>query len=72
MSKSPYNPNTTITICEGMWSDAKTFRKDQIICMITADKRGMTLSLHNRKVQLIIPLEPVADRLREVLNGRDR
>ena len=72
MSKSPYNPDTTITTCKGMWSDENSFAIDEITCMITADERGATLSLHNRKVQLIIPLEPIADRLREVLNGRDR
>jgi hypothetical protein len=59
---------TTETLVRGMQTDGYKIRVRDIMVRITKDKLGMTLSLSNEDdVMLAIPLEPVKERLREVL-----
>lgn len=59
---------TTAKMVKGMQTDGDSFLVRDIVVRITKDEHGITLSLSNEEdVMLIIPLEPVKERLREVL-----
>lgn len=58
----------TAKMVKGMQTDGDRIIVRDIVVRITKDEHGITLSLSNEEdVMLIIPLEPVKQRLREVL-----
>lgn len=59
---------TTAKMVKGMQTDGDRIFVRDIVVRITKDEHGITLSLSNEEdVMLIIPLEPVKGRLKEVL-----
>ena len=58
----------TAKLVKGMQTDGDRICVRDIVVRITKDEHGITLSLSNEEdVMLIIPLEPVKARLKEVL-----
>lgn len=65
---SAMNPGTQWRTIAGMITTEKFMRVQSITVRITKDDHGMGLSLSDdRTTQIYIPLEPIADKLREVL-----
>lgn len=66
--RSAYNPGTQWRTVLGTVSNGEYIRAEGITVRITQDKDGKSLSLSDdKKIMLLIPLEPIADKLREVL-----
>ena len=65
---SAYNPGTQWRTVLGTVSNGEYIRTEGIKVRITQGKDGKSLSLSDdKKIMLLIPLEPIADKLREVL-----
>ena len=62
------NPGTTEHRIRGAQSDGRTVVQKDLTVRITSDDWGKTLSISNEDdVMLMVPMEPILDRLREVL-----
>lgn len=62
------NNRTTTHIVPGAETDGKTIITKDIVVRITSDQMGKTISLSNEDdVMLMIPLEPIIPRLKEIL-----
>ena len=65
---SAYNPGTQWRTISGMITTGQYMRVQAITVRLTKDEKGIGLSLSDDKTtQIYIPLEPIADKLREVL-----
>lgn len=62
------NPGTTEHRIRGVQTDGDTIVPKDLTVRITSDRWGKTLSISNEEdVMLVVPMEPILDRLKEVL-----
>lgn len=62
------NPNTTEHHIQGAQTDGFTITPKELTVRITSDASGKTLSISNEEdVMMLIPMEPILARLKEIL-----